>query len=218
MKDICKRISKMISSAIFTVLVILIVIILIYVVRVKYLESQGRIGEVRVNFYTVLTQSMYPSIKAGDIVITYKDDQDLYNVGDVITFVSNGKLTNGTIITHRVIGVSQLNEEYSYQTKGDNNNTEDNSSVPSNNVIGRVVFRIPKAGYIQQFLVTKTGWIVAIVLPCLGIMIYDIIKLIMSINNKTKKQNKIVEDEETLEKKKQLKEMLENEKSKSRKS
>jgi len=209
-KSVIHRISKIVSSAIFTVLVIIIVLILFYVVRVKYLESQGRIGEVRLNFYTVLTQSMYPSIEAGDIVITYKNENDIYGVGDVLTFVSNGKLTQGTIITHRVIGVSELNGDYAYQTKGDHNNTEDQVSVPAHNVIGRVVFRIPKAGYVQQFLVTKTGWIVAIVLPCIGIMIYDIVKLVFHMNQKNK-QKKIVEDEDTLLQKKKLKEVLNDE-------
>ena len=47
------------------------------------------------------------------------------------------------------------------------------------NVIGRVVFKVPKAGYIQQFLVSKTGWIVAVVLPALGIIIYDLLKVVL---------------------------------------
>ena len=32
------------------------------------LSSNDRLGEVRLNFYTILTQSMYPTIKAGDVV------------------------------------------------------------------------------------------------------------------------------------------------------
>ncbi len=177
MKKGLDRIAKIISSSIFFVLIILIALILFYLVYVRVLTSQNRLDEVKLNFYTILTQSMYPTIKAGDIVITYKNENDIYEVGDIITFVSTSNITNGVTITHRVKEVYQVNGVYSYKTQGDANNTADSSSVLSSNVIGRVVFRIPKAGYIQQFLVTSTGWIVAIVLPCLGIIIYDIIKI-----------------------------------------
>lgn len=175
MKNILNRISKIISSAIFVVLVLIIILALSYVLRIKYLGSQGRLGEVRTNFYTILTQSMYPSIKAGDIIITYKNDNNIYNSGDVITFISNEN--GGITITHRVDEVFKVNDEYSYKTKGDNNNTADREIVKSDDVLGKVIFKIPKAGYIQQLLVTRTGWIFAVVLPCLGIVIYDILKM-----------------------------------------
>ena len=51
--------------------------------------------------------------------------------------------------------------------------------------------RIPKIGYIKYFLVSSYGWIIAVVIPSLGIIIYDIIKLIKNIKNKD--SNKIEE-------------------------
>ena len=76
------------------------------------------------------------------------------------------------------------------------------------NVIGRVVFRIPKAGYIQQFMVTKTGWIVVVVIPCLGIVIYDILKM-FKVAAKKKKQKKLVETDDVINMKKKLNEVIE---------
>ena len=175
MKNGMKRISHIVSNAIFTILVLIIAVLLIYVIYIKVLESQGRLGDAKFNFYTILTQSMYPTIEAGDIIVTYKNSDDIYNTKDIITFVSP---SDPVTITHRIIEVSMVNGEYYYRTKGDHNNTADRQVIPSDNVIGRVVLRIPKAGYIQQFLVSRTGWIVAVVLPCLGIIIYDIIKII----------------------------------------
>ena len=192
---------------------IIIALIVVYLVRIKFLASNDRLGEVRVNFYTILTQSMYPKIEAGDIILTYKNDDNIYNVGDIITFVSTSNASNGITITHRIIEVSTLNGEYYYRTKGDNNNTADSAPVNANNVIGRVVFKIPKAGYIQQFLVTRTGWIVAIVLPCLGIVIYDVLK-IFRIAGKKKKKTTQFDDKNSLEAKARLKEVLEHEEEK----
>ena len=201
---ILNRILKIISSAIFTLLIIVIALIVIYIVRVNFLASNDKLGDVKINFYTILTQSMYPTIEAGDVVITYKNDDNIYNKGDVITFVSENN--GGITITHRVYAVYNVNDQLSYKTKGDNNNASDNEVISGDNVLGKVVFKIPKAGYIQQFLVSKTGWIAAVVLPALGIIIYDVLKLTRSVARKGLKKN-----EKTEKARKKLKEVMDDE-------
>ena len=203
MKGTIHRILQIISSAIFVILVLLIITILAYVVRVRYLANAGRLGEVKLNFYTILTQSMYPTIKAGDVVITYKHNDNVYKKGDIITFVSN--MNGGINITHRVEKVYKNTEEISYKTKGDNNNVADTEITKGSNVLGKVVVKLPKVGYVQQFLVTKTGWIIAIVLPAFGIIIYDILKIFKAAFKKTKK---IEETEEVIQAKENLNQIL----------
>lgn len=208
MRDIVNRIMKIISSAIFVVLVLLIILIVFYIVRVNFLASNDRLGEVKINFYTILTQSMYPTIKAGDVVITYKEDNNKYNDGDVITFVS--EQNGGITITHRVDEVYNVNDSYSYKTKGDNNNAPDNEITSGDNVLGKVVVKIPKVGYIQQFLVSKTVFIVAVILPCLGIVIYDILKL---FKHTARKGSQLIKrDKRTEEARKKLKEVVDDDK------
>ena len=204
MKKIINKILKIISSAIFVVLILLIALIIFYIIRVNFLASNDRLGEVKINFYTILTQSMYPTIKAGDVVITYKNDNNQYNEGDVITFVS--KVNGGITVTHRITDIFVVNDGYSYQTKGDNNNAADREVIEGENVLGKVILKIPKAGYIQQFLVSKTGWIVAVLLPCLGIVIYDIMKLCR--HTARKGASILKKDQRTKDAKKKLKEVL----------
>ena len=206
MHKVLNRIAKIFSTAIFVVLVFIIALIIGYVIRVNYLSKNGDLGKVNTNFYTILTQSMYPTIKAGDVVVTYKDDKDKYNVGDVVTFISDSN--GGITVTHRVVEVYELNGYYSYATKGDNNNAKDSEMVKSDNVLGKVVLKIPKIGYAQQFLVSKTGWIVAVLLPCLGVVIYDIMKLVMSIFGKRKE--KIKESASTIAARKRLEEVVDD--------
>lgn len=207
MKNVINRIFKIISSAIFVVLMLLIILIIFYIVRVNFLASNDKLGEVRVNFYTILTQSMYPTIKAGDIVITYKNDNDKYDDGDVITFVSDQN--GGITVTHRVNEVFNVNNTYSYKTKGDNNNAADNEVIPGDNVLGKVILKVPKAGYIQQFLVSKTGWIAAVILPCLAIVIYDVLKLFRFTAKKGKQI--VSRDKRTEDARKKLKEVVDDE-------
>ena len=211
MKNLINRILKIISSAIFIVLVLIIGILIFYIVRVNFLADNDKLGDVKINVYTILTQSMYPTIEAGDVIVTYKEDNNKYNTGDIITFISENNV--GMTITHRVKEVYSVNNEYSYKTKGDNNNTEDNEIIKGNNVLGRVILKVPKAGYIQQFLVSKTGWIVAVILPALGIIIYDILKIILMATG-VKPRNKVTKnlknnDERTKEARKKLKEVVE---------
>ena len=205
MKDAIHKFFKILSSVIFALLVLLIAIILIYIVRVRFLAGSDRLGEVRTNFYTILTQSMYPTIKAGDVVITYKEEDNIYNKGDIITYVSNNN--GGITITHRVYEAYNVDGEYSYKTKGDNNNAPDSEVIKSGSVLGKVVFKIPKAGYIQQFLSSKFGFIIAIVLPALAIIIGDIVKL---FRRDDKKYNKMLDNDRAIEARKRFKKVVDN--------
>lgn len=179
--NIFKRIIRVLSNLTFYFLIAIMIILLVYVGVVTVYKKQNRLGEIPLNFYTILTTSMVPEIQAGDIVITFKNQNGSYKVKDVVTFVSEGAMTKGVTITHRIINKELINGENYYYTKGDANNSADTTPVSSKNIIGKVIFKIPKAGYIQQFMVSKFGWIVVVVLPCLSIIIYDIVKIFEKI-------------------------------------
>ncbi|MBI2545015.1 MAG: signal peptidase I [Candidatus Aenigmarchaeota archaeon] len=71
-----------------------------------------------------------------------------YNVGDVIVYSVGG--INAPII-HRII---KINDDGTYQTKGDNNNAQNyyEKSVGSNQINGKIIFIIPKIGYFKVFI------------------------------------------------------------------
>ena len=185
MKKRLKLISKIISSTLFVILLFIMVFLLVYVVRVKILANNNDLGEVKLNFYTILSPSMYPTIKPGDIIVTYKEDA--YYKGDIITFVSSSNISSGKTITHRIYSEPiEMNGKMQYTTKGDNNPTPDSAPTNEDNVLGKVLFKIPKAGYIQQFLLSKIGWVSVILIPCLGVVVYDILKIFKIAGKKTK--------------------------------
>ena len=92
----------------------------------------------------------------------------------------------GIMVTHRVIDIIEENGKTLYVTKGDHNNTADRLPVASDQIYGKVMMVIPKIGYIQSFLATSYGWIIAVVIPCLGIIIGDFIKLVKNIKKSTR--------------------------------
>lgn len=73
--------------------------------------------------YKVLTASMYPSIKVGDMVVVHKADE--YKVGDVLKFDQSGN--DGLPTVHRIIAIKEgiyvcHGDNVAYQYKGTNEN------------------------------------------------------------------------------------------------
>ncbi len=124
----------------------------------------------------VLTDSMYPIIESGDLIICQGAEPEEIQVGDVIAFFDPAG--NGTtIVTHRVIEVTEQNGELAWRTKGDNNNTEDRLVVTADKLVA--VYegtRIPGFGNVALFMQSTPGLIVCVVCPILLLVGYDIIR------------------------------------------
>ena len=109
----------------------------------------------------VLTGSMEPSIKVGDIVVVRKRPVSDIKIGDVITY----KMEGDVYITHRVAQILMEDDDLKFKTKGDANNIEDSDFISEDQLIGRLAFRIPKGGYIVDFIKKPIGFITFFVIP-----------------------------------------------------
>ena len=123
----------------------------------------------------VLTDSMYPDIQSGDLIVCRTVAAEDVRVGDVISFFDPDG--NGTsIVTHRVIEITQEDGQLAFRTRGDANNADDKSAVPAEKLVGVYQLRVPKAGNVAMFMQTTTGLIVCVVLPMLLLVGYDLIR------------------------------------------
>ncbi len=123
----------------------------------------------------VLTDSMYPEIKSGDLLICHTIDAESVKKEDVISFFDPAG-SGSSVVTHRVIEIINEDGKLFFKTKGDNNNTEDKDLVPAENLVGIYKTRIAGAGNIAMFMQTTTGLIVCVVLPIILLVGYDIIR------------------------------------------
>ena len=123
----------------------------------------------------VLTDSMYPEIKSGDLIICRTIDAESVKDKDVISFFDPAG-SGSSIVTHRVIEIVNEEGKLFFRTKGDHNNTEDKALVPAKNLVGIYKARIAGAGNIAMFMQTTTGLIVCVVLPIILLVGYDIIR------------------------------------------
>lgn len=123
----------------------------------------------------VLTESMEPDIKAGDLIVCKPIEAGDVKVGDVISFFDPMSTTDA-VVTHRVVEIIEKEGVLSFRTKGDNNNAEDYMPVPSENLVGRYSFRIPVVGRILMFMQTTLGLIVCIGIPLVALIAYELIR------------------------------------------
>ena len=132
----------------------------------------------------VLTDSMYPEIESGDLIICNTAEAESIKVNDVISFFDPAG-SGTSIVTHRVIEIIEKDGEKYFRTRGDNNNTEDKDPVPAKNLVGVYKMRIAGAGHIALFMQSTSGLIVCVVLPIILLVGYDIVRRrIYEKNNK----------------------------------
>ena len=123
----------------------------------------------------VYTDSMYPEIEKGDLIICQTIDASEIKVGDVISFFDPAG--NGTsVLTHRVIEIKNEDGKLSFITRGDFNNVEDKDPAPAENLVGIYRSKIPAAGNVALFMQSTTGLVVCVVLPIVLLVGYDIIR------------------------------------------
>lgn len=115
----------------------------------------------------VLTGSMKPKIKPGDLVIV-KNIKDLntIGVGTIVTY----KNKENVLVTHRVSELNNKNGVKTYITKGDANPVADVETVTQNQLDGVYVTNIPYLGYFNIFVKSGIGIISLILVPLMIIM------------------------------------------------
>lgn len=176
---VLKYIGKTISLTLLTILIIIGLALLFVFVTAKVAKSKN--AEPPINLYTIISPSMTPNIAVYDVVVTVKTDLSKLKVGDVISYYSDNPAVNGLTITHRIVKITKVGDEYIFETKGDANQYVDEWIVKGEDVVGRVNFKIPQLGKVQFFLGSKGGWLLAILIPALAIIAYDIYKIIKLI-------------------------------------
>lgn len=117
----------------------------------------------------VVSGSMSPAVKTGDLVAIRPVDPGAIQVGDIVTFADHQ--SPHLLITHRVMAVSSGNHGPVFTTKGDANPVPDQLPVAAAQVVGRVQYRIPYGGHVVMFLRTPAGTLSMIVVPGLLILL-----------------------------------------------
>lgn len=159
----------------------ILLVILIYNILLVSISCMNKIDEFSLlgyQAYIITTNSMSPTINSGDVIIIKSAKEDDIKKGDVITFSKETE-----VITHRVVNISEnALKEKQYTTKGDNNNLEDEQTICSEDIKGKLTIVIPYLGRIINILENKIVFLI--------MMLMVLILCLYKINTQEKKENR----------------------------
>jgi len=157
---------KKIRKIILLPILLLIIFFVVDVFFQKFIQKKSNIQFLGMKPFIVMTGSMEPNLKIGDMVIIKKiSSQNEIQVGDIITYsLENGKDT----VTHRVINIVKEDGNIFYQTKGDNNNSPDSNLVSFDKILGKKIYQIGEVGEKISYIFSETG----IMIICLIILLH----------------------------------------------
>lgn len=169
-----KTIRKILKTILLAFLIMLLSINLIMLYHKNVMKEEiPRIGNISV--FNIVSKSMEDTINVNDLIVIKQCKENELQKGDIITY----KKEDGTIVTHRIVGISKEGGQNLYTTKGDNNEIEDSEPIKHSQVYGKFLFKISNAGNIVEALQENNG----LISIALIIIIFIILK-----NSKDKKK------------------------------
>ncbi len=101
----------------------------------------------------VLSGSMEPALHTGDVSVVRSIAPLNARPGDIVTFRDPDNADR--LITHRVRAMRVQGDAVVFRTRGDANNVSEHWRVPASGEIGRVMYRIPKLGWVLSYARSK---------------------------------------------------------------
>jgi signal peptidase len=166
----------------------------------------------------VLTDSMSPTIKAGDLIVVKSVDASKVKEGDVISFFDPA--SSGTaVVTHRVLkqnkteednlpawhnmdnlpGIEGSGENLIFRTQGDFNNAADEDPVPASKLVGVWTgINLKGAGNVAMFLQSTPGLILCIGVPIVILVAYELIRRKLYERSKRQDTDELLKELEAL--------------------
>ena len=129
-------------------------------------------------YLDILTSSMRPTMPEGTLVVIKETKASDLKVGDIITYLPS-KATD--YVTHRI---KSINDNGTFITKGDANNTVDISPVSEKQIAGKVVFKILYLGAIFMFIQKHAVFVIVILAFIL--FIPDVVRFVVNKVSKEK--------------------------------
>lgn len=170
---------NLVGKTVSILIIILIAVMLFSIIKSKVNKQDTTFLGYR--FYVVLSESMKPTFDMGSVVAVKQISPSELAKGDIITFRDVYQTDKTT--THRIVEVKS-NNGISFVTKGDANSVNDQSTVSVKDVVGKVAFHIPYIGRLLNFVRTKTGLLLLIIIPSTFVGVYESAKLFSYLRKK----------------------------------
>lgn len=184
-----KNINKIIKIIFYPIIILVLVCNIIFMIqKIRNPEEFADIFGYKA--FIIVSGSMEPNLKIGDVVIIKETKQEDIQKGDIITFKENSEA-----ITHRVDEIINMDGQEYYRTKGDNNTSQDADLVEYKNIEGKFTFKIEGIG---KIITNIQEPIIVIAIIIIMYVVYRI------ISKKTDRKEARHEKRKQMEKKEQI--------------
>ena len=166
MKKTGYRVLEALTGLILLAAVALTVTVLMQTSQKGYVTLNGS------SMFKVVTGSMEPTIEVGALVVCKQQNIETIRVNDIVCFESTNPMMQGSVITHRVVGIDEIQGVIRLRTQGDANTVSDALYVTEQNLIGKVTWYSQEGDIMANvisFMNGKMGFLALVVLPVLVI-------------------------------------------------
>ncbi|NLL44500.1 MAG: signal peptidase I [Mollicutes bacterium] len=173
-------------NIIFKTIYYIFIVFLIAFVLVVCLQrfSNDRISFFKYRMFTVISGSMEPKYKVGDVLIAKEVEPSKIKVGDTISYLGMSGDFAGKVITHQVVGINQNQDgKYIFSAKGLKNLVVD-PSISEDQLYGVVIYRCPILSFLYKIISTNLGFYLFIIIPLMYIIGYEIINVLLKKEEK----------------------------------
>jgi len=159
---------KEIAKSIIEIIVIFTVVFIIANYGLRFLLG------VKYPLAVPTSNSMYPTLKKGDLLIVTKADPYKLKEGDIIVFQASWA---SKPVVHRIVKIEWSGGSPIFYTKGDANSHIDIGFRTVEDVIGKVKYRVPIPRLGEFLTILQNKWVRITLIGILGYMlIEDILK------------------------------------------
>lgn len=163
------------------IVAICLIAVSIFVLLAVVLTPSGQVPQVMgFSVLRVLTGSIRPEIPEDSMLLIQKTDTSSLQVGDVISFFSPDPSLNGALNTHRIVGITEVDDSLQFTTKGDANMIEDQYPVDESRVVGKVIFVSTQLGKLLRLISNPLVFGLAVLVPLVLILVGNLVSALKS--------------------------------------
>ena len=193
-----ESLGKRILNTVVNVILVIAIVLAAFCTYVSFVSTSGSgtPSIFGISIFSIRTDSMYPNLVAGDLIIGKAVDPADLRKEDIITYwtvVDGQKVLN----THRILGIYDGGGYLIFETKGDANTAIDVLTVHENAIVSKYTgLRVKGLGKVFDYLQTSTGFLLVVVIPVFLFFLYHLVQFFRTLFEYQNVKNRIKFEQE----------------------
>lgn len=157
-----------------TILIIISFFAFLLIFQSTFLKNKSIFGY---RSYVIASNSMYPVLEYGDVILVKDISFDDIEIGDIITYQGNNGELKNKIITHEVIDINYVNDVKVLVTKGRANTGVDPYVYPEQ-IYGKFFYKYTIISFVSKIVRNKFGFVLFIFIPFGILFVLEFINMV----------------------------------------